>query len=115
MQHYEVIVGNIEIVYSGSDALKASAVYTDYQQQSEALIGRAAGKHVALLCASRIKHEYTPDKPKTDKPCDRCKAVTQTIRTEITANDNPVQIMDLCWPCQTTLDIMLKKFLIEVH
>ena len=59
MANYEVIVGNIGTVYSGTnerDALFNARIYVD---QSKSNRGRAAGQSVTIMRDGEIFHTYT--------------------------------------------------------
>lgn len=49
MAHYEVIIGNVGTVYSGTDSHVANTFYATYEADSRANYGRAAGEPVTLL------------------------------------------------------------------
>lgn len=49
MPTYEVIVGNIGIVYSGTDRSDAFHSYNSYVELSVDEVGRAAGESVTLM------------------------------------------------------------------
>lgn len=59
---YQVIVGNIGTVYTGSNKTVASGIFDEYSTQSKRKIGRAAGEAVTLLGDGHIDKEYTPAK-----------------------------------------------------
>jgi hypothetical protein len=59
MAMYEVIVGNIGLVYTGSNGFTANVVYGTYKRQSKEGRGRAAGEDVTALRDGEIFHEYT--------------------------------------------------------
>lgn len=56
--NYEVIVGNIGTVYSGTDAQQANDAYEIYAAKSQWDVGRAAGESVTLLVNGEIRKEY---------------------------------------------------------
>lgn len=58
MSKYQVIVGNVGIVYSGSHYDKAMHAFTVYQHQSESEVGRASGENITLMCNDEIEREY---------------------------------------------------------
>ena len=47
--NYQVIVGNIGVVYSGTEKTVSQEVYDEYERQSMAGYGRAANEPVTLL------------------------------------------------------------------
>lgn len=55
---FEVIVGNIGNVYSGSNYMQACSHYTAYVNQSKGDYGRAAGEDVTMLHNGEIKKEF---------------------------------------------------------
>ena len=55
---YEVIVGNIGTVYSGSSNLEASKVYASYVKDSKAGYGRAGGESVTLMHNGEPEREH---------------------------------------------------------
>ena len=64
MYPYQVVVGNVGIVYDGNDALTATAIFVEYPQQSASGVGRAAGGHVALIVDGEVADENEcPDEP----------------------------------------------------
>ena len=56
--NYEVIVGNIGIVYSGSSKPDALHKYYTYMAQSKQLSGRASGEDVTLMANGHPIKEY---------------------------------------------------------
>jgi hypothetical protein len=55
---FEVVVGNIGTVYSGSNLMVATCKWAAYVKQSRADIGRAAGESVTLFHNGEIRREY---------------------------------------------------------
>lgn len=55
---YEVIVGNIGIVYTGPSLIEAKTAFVTYQEQSEKGIGRTAGESVTVMQDGEPMHEY---------------------------------------------------------
>jgi hypothetical protein len=55
---YEVIVGNIGTVYSGSNGFEATKTYNQYIGQSKAPHGRASGETVTLFKNDEPYKEY---------------------------------------------------------
>jgi len=49
MTKYEIIVGNIGTVYSGSSLKVAISVYGAYKELSKQLIGRTSGETVTFI------------------------------------------------------------------
>jgi hypothetical protein len=58
MGSYEVIVGNIGIVYSGNSKASAEANFNHYVRQSKSGSGRASGESVTLMCEGEILREH---------------------------------------------------------
>lgn len=58
MNRYEVVVGNICVVYSGVQPWKAREFYDDYVEMSIGNYGRAAGENVALYKDGSLAKEY---------------------------------------------------------
>ncbi len=56
--NYEVIVGNIGTVYSGSDESTARAQFEYYENDSRTGYGRAGGEDVTLLAGGEIIREH---------------------------------------------------------
>jgi hypothetical protein len=56
---YNVLVGNIGCVYSGSDERIARDTYKIYVEQSKSNVGRAGGESVTLMERGEIKMEFT--------------------------------------------------------
>lgn len=56
--NYQVIVGNIGMVYSGFDREKAIEKFNTYVKDSKENYGRAAGEPVALFSGEEIEMEY---------------------------------------------------------
>lgn len=57
-EEYDVIVGNIGNVYSGTDEDKARATYKEYVEQSKSGVGRAGGEDVTLMLNDEIEDEF---------------------------------------------------------
>lgn len=57
-EFYEVIVGNIGLVYSGTDLQEAMRRYEAYVEQSRSDRGRVSGEPVALLRDKTIFLEF---------------------------------------------------------
>jgi|SoimicmetaTmtLMB_FD_contig_31_10760223_length_454_multi_2_in_0_out_0_1 hypothetical protein len=55
---FEVIVGNIGLVYSGNNNMRAESKFSEYVKLAKADRGRAAGESVVLLHNGEIKREY---------------------------------------------------------
>ena len=55
---YEVVVGNIGYVYSGSDSKQANRIFREYRELSKTNYGRAAGESVTLFHKGEIAREY---------------------------------------------------------
>lgn len=62
---YEVVVGNIGTVYSGSNGFKANTVYQSYAGLSRRGIGRAAEEPVNLLRDGEIIRAYCDPENRT--------------------------------------------------
>lgn len=58
MAHYEVIVGNIGTVYSGTNGFEANTKFATYSGQSKSNYGRAAGEDVTIMKDGEITREY---------------------------------------------------------
>lgn len=56
--HYEVIVGNIGIAYSGADFKTALKDYGEYKRQSKTSGLRASGETVTLFKNGDILYEH---------------------------------------------------------
>ena len=61
MYRYEVIVGNIGMVYRGDNERQAMGTYLSYKELSKAGYGRAAGETVTLLSSGEPLFEYQGD------------------------------------------------------
>ena len=99
MCRYEVIVGNIGIVYTGDDVSIAEATYNDYLEISESGVGRGGDEDVTFMQDGEPLKEYlagTYASPEailgrliskigrdvfTDAP--ECAAVVDAIQTDI--------------------------------
>lgn len=57
---YQVIVGNIGVVYSGGNRKAADANYAEYVEQSRSGYGRAGGENVVMMFGDTPVKEYTP-------------------------------------------------------
>lgn len=55
---FEVIVGNIGTVYSGSNFMKASCKFAEYVKQSKTGYGRAGGEDVTLMHNGEPRKEH---------------------------------------------------------
>ena len=64
MAKFEVIVGNIGTVYSGSNFMVAQSKFSSYVKDSKANYGRAARESVTLMHNSKIRREHIGE---TDK------------------------------------------------
>lgn len=58
VKEYEVVVGNLGIVYSGTDGRKAVTTYFEYIEISKAPHGRASGESVVLFADGEIVREF---------------------------------------------------------
>lgn len=58
MSEYQVIVGNIGTVYSGTELKKALVAFKEYKSQSKDGYGRAAHEEVTLMQGDEILKEY---------------------------------------------------------
>jgi hypothetical protein len=63
---WEIYVGNIGNVYSGTDSIKAKALFTEYVQRSKNGDGRAAGERVTLVYDHEILQEYPGSSSNSD-------------------------------------------------
>jgi hypothetical protein len=54
---YQVIVGNVGIVYNGENAKEATRCFVEYCDQSWSKHGRAAGESVTLMKDGEIERE----------------------------------------------------------
>lgn len=54
----EVVVGNVGLVYSGTDHAEAMRIYLRYRQISQDGVGRPGGEAVTLFVDGRIEAEY---------------------------------------------------------
>jgi len=61
MNNYQVIVGNIGIVYDGSDPSMARLNYEEYKNQSIMEYGRVANESVILIKNNEIIEEHFSD------------------------------------------------------
>lgn len=55
---FDVIVGNIGLVYSGPSLFEANAAFSAYRRASIDNVGRAAGETVTLFKNSEIMREH---------------------------------------------------------
>lgn len=73
---YEVIVGNIGKVYTGTDAEEAEETFEEYVEQSKSGYGRAGAEQVTMLLNGEIRKEYNPPRDQTkgtaEEVCERC-------------------------------------------
>ena len=58
MTKYEVVVGNVGMVYNGKSKHEAWLVYMDYVGRAVLGIGRAAGEEVTLLKNGKVVMEH---------------------------------------------------------
>lgn len=58
MKKYQVYVGNIGMVYDGSDEAIAESKFQEYKKQSESNYGRAGGEDVTMMKNGEIFKEY---------------------------------------------------------
>lgn len=56
---YQVIVGNIGIVYHGNNKTDALNHFEEYKEQSESGVGRAGGENVVLFENDQPIKEFT--------------------------------------------------------
>ncbi len=63
---YEVLVGNIGMVYSGNDRKEANDTYDDYVARSKADYGRGGKESVVLMIDCEIEREHMADDPEQD-------------------------------------------------
>jgi hypothetical protein len=57
-KRFEVVVGNIGSVYTGSNPVEAADTFEDYMKQSKSGRGRAAGEDVVLFEDGEITIEH---------------------------------------------------------
>lgn len=57
MREYQVIVGNIGIVYRGTSEFEACEIFDQYAFLSAQATGRASGEDVALMMGDQILRE----------------------------------------------------------
>jgi hypothetical protein len=55
---YEVIVGNIGLVYQGSNPCEAGKIFKEYKEQSRSGYGRASGESVTMFKHGEPIREY---------------------------------------------------------
>lgn len=60
-KQYELIVGNIGTVYSGTNGFEAFKRFQTYVGQSKSGVGRAGGESVVLMVDGEIQKEYQPE------------------------------------------------------
>lgn len=58
MSHYQVVVGNLGVVYDGTNGFKALQEYCSYVGLSKKNYGRVAGEPVTALKDGEIYKEY---------------------------------------------------------
>ena len=58
---YDVIVGNIGTVYSGTNGFEAIKTYNEYKAISKAGTGRAGGENISLFKDNEIYREHMGD------------------------------------------------------
>jgi ribosomal protein S27E len=98
MSKYEVIVGNVGIVYTGDNRPKAFRIFHDYVAKSTERDGRAAYEPVTLLRDDRIIAELVAKDPPTVRSqsgytncaCRDCFDVT------ISSDQNKPELCELC-------------------
>jgi hypothetical protein len=61
MEKFEVIVGNIGTVYSGTNRHEAEGAYNEYVVASKLKAGRAAGEQVTMMKDGEPVHGYDPE------------------------------------------------------
>jgi hypothetical protein len=59
---YEVVVGNVGTVYSGTSRTEALLRFVSYAYQSQQGVGRASAEHIALMCNDEIIDEFNAAK-----------------------------------------------------
>jgi hypothetical protein len=65
---YDVVVGNIGYVYSGTSLDEARHLFDNYVEHSKLAFGRAAGESVTLLADGEIVDEHDGDRLDLDDP-----------------------------------------------
>ena len=58
MANYEVVVGNVGMVYSGSSKKEADKKFDVYVLQSIRKLGRVSGENVTMFCDGEPCHEH---------------------------------------------------------
>jgi hypothetical protein len=58
MTQYEIIVGNIGTVYTGTNGFEANKTFNQYRSASMSPHGRASGESVTLLKDGEVVREY---------------------------------------------------------
>ncbi len=58
IRQYQVTVGNIGTIYSGTDETQADSMFQSYVENSKAKGGRASGESVTLLIDGEVSREY---------------------------------------------------------
>lgn len=58
---YEVVVGNIGTVYSGTSKSDTAMTWIAYVDQSKSGKGRAGNEPVTMFCDGEIVKEYAPE------------------------------------------------------
>jgi hypothetical protein len=58
--HWELIVGNLGTVYSGTDGFHAIVDFNEYVKMSKDGYGRVAGEPVTLFKNGEVHKEYEP-------------------------------------------------------
>lgn len=58
MNNYQIIVGNVGTVYTGSNGFKVRKIYGNYKRQSQENYGRAAGENVTVLMNDDVLYEH---------------------------------------------------------
>lgn len=71
MTNWEVIVGNIGTVYSGTNGFEANTRFQTYVGQSNSEYGRAAGEDVTLMKDGEIHREFEGSNGRLPI-CDEC-------------------------------------------
>jgi hypothetical protein len=58
--HYELIVGNVGVVYRGNDGIHARNLWAEYVHYSQQDRGRVAGEPITLLKNDNILWDFMP-------------------------------------------------------
>ena len=58
--HYELIAGNVGMVYNGNDGEQAHCMFVDYIERSQSGRGRAAWEPITLLKNGEILLDFLP-------------------------------------------------------